>query len=101
MFGCLLGFEKAQPFTKAKRNLSRILEGAVILSSMGNETFYWNGLIKTGYLQLCGDGVTRMTGKLSSTMNTKTDNNLNNIIATVSFFGTKSRGQILKCPMLF
>ena len=89
MFGCLLGLEKAQPFTKAKRNLSRILEGTVILSSMGNETFYWDGIIKTGNLQLCGDCVTRMTGKLSSAMNTKTDNNLNSVIATVSFFGTK------------
>lgn len=67
----------------------------------GKVNVLWDGLIQTANLQLGGDCVTRMTGKLSSTMNRKTDLNLNNIIATVSFFGTKSRGQILKCQMLF
>ena len=60
-------------------------------------------IIKTANLQLCGDCVTRMTGKFSSTMDTKTDFNLNNIIATlsVSFFGKNSRGQMSsKCRLL-
>ena len=57
-------------------------------------------IIKTANLQLCGDCVTRMIGKFSSTMDTKPDRNyLNNIIATlsVSFFGIKrSRADAIK-----
>ena len=43
--------------------------------------------------------MTRITGKFSSAMNTKTDFNLNNIIATlsVSFFGkTMSRANAIR-----